>query len=60
MKAVIFSIIGRVIALALILAFVFGVVYITSNTKFLWLLFLIFCIDYVPIYESKTKYSVGD
>ncbi len=47
----VWSIIGRVIALIAVLAFVFGIVYITQNTKFLWLLFLIFTIELIPKYE---------
>ena len=49
MKAIIWAIIGRLLALFIILAFIFGIVYITSNPKFLWLLPLIFCVEYIPV-----------
>ena len=51
MKAVIISIICRCLAYVAILAFVFGVVYLTKNTKYLWLLLLIVTADYVPTYD---------
>ena len=60
MKYVVWSIIGRLIALIAILAFVFGIVYITQNTKFLWLLFLLFAVEFVPVYNITTKGNTND
>lgn len=53
MKAVIISIICRCLAFIAVLAFVFGIVYITKNPKYLWLLFLIISVYSVPTYECK-------
>ena len=64
MKAVIVSIIARLIAYIGVLAFVFGLVYTTQNTGFLWLLFLLLTVEFVPVYnyksESNTKKENGD
>lgn len=57
MKTPIYSIIGRLIAYLAVLAFVFGIVYMTQNTAYLWLLLLILTVDYVPTYEEKRIYK---
>ena len=53
MKAVIVSIICRCLAFLAILAFVFGIVYMTKNTRYLWLLCLLATVYCVPTYECK-------
>lgn len=53
MKTIICSVICRVIVIIAVLSFVFGVVWLTNNTKFLWLLFLIFSAEFIPTYEIK-------
>lgn len=60
MKAVIVSIIARLIAFLGVFAFVFGIVYITKNTGYLWLLFLLFTVEYVPLYENKVIRRAND
>ena len=52
MKAIAISVICRCIAFVSILAFVFGLIYISGNYGFLWLLFLLFTCYFVPTYES--------
>ena len=60
MKAVIISIIARLVAFLGVLGFVFGIVYMTKNTKFLWLLLLLLAVDLVPTYETRTVKDLGN
>ena len=53
MRAVIISIICRCLAYLAVLAFVFGIVHTTKNTKYLWLLLLIMTVYFIPTYECK-------
>ena len=50
MKAVIVSLIARLVVILGVLAFVFAIVYVTGNTKFLWLLFLLVSVFFIPTY----------
>lgn len=54
-KTLIFSIIGRTLVIFAVLLFVLGVVYITQNTKYLWLLLLLPICEFVPVYEIKHR-----
>lgn len=51
MKAVIISIIARLVAFLSVLGFVFGIVYITNDMRFLWLLWMLLAIEFIPTYE---------
>ena len=53
MKAVIISIIARLMAFLCVLGFVFGIVYITNDMRFLWLLWLLLAVEFVPVYSYK-------
>lgn len=53
MKLLVISIIARLLAFLGVLSFVFTIVYITNNTKFLWLLLLLLTVDLIPVYETK-------
>lgn len=59
MKAVIISIIARLLAFLGVLGFVFGIVYITNDMIFLWLLCLLPAVDFVPVYKT-TELKDGD
>ena len=52
MKAVIVSIVCRLLAYISVLAFVFGLVIWSGNYKFLWFLLLLLTCELVPLYES--------
>ena len=49
------SIICRLLGLIAVLAFVFGMVALTGNLHCLWLLFLLFAIEVIPVYEFTRK-----
>ena len=53
MKAVIVSVICRLLAYISVLAFVFGVVALSGNYNFLWLLLLLLTCEFVPTYQEK-------
>lgn len=53
MKAIIVSSICRLLAYISVLAFVFGIVALSGNYNFLWLLLLLLTCALVPVYESK-------
>lgn len=53
MKAIIVSVICRLIAYISVLAFVFGIVALTGKYVFLMLLFLLMTCDTIPVYQSK-------
>lgn len=53
MKAIIVSVICRLLAYIAVLAFVFGIVFLSGNYKFLWLLLLLLTCGFVPVYERK-------
>lgn len=64
-KGVIASIIAHVLVILSVLAFVFGIVYITNNTGFLWLLFLLLTTELLPNYKfeettTRTKQDVAN
>ena len=63
-KGVIASIVAHVLVILSVLAFVFGIVYITNNTGFLWLLFLLLATELLPNYKfeettTRAKQSTG-
>lgn len=51
MKAVVISVICRLLAYISILAFVFGIVYISGNYRYLWFLFLLPTCEFIPTFE---------
>lgn len=51
----IISIICRLLGLALIFGFVFGLVWLTGNLACLWLLFLLFAVEWIPVYEFSRR-----
>jgi hypothetical protein len=53
MKAIIISLICRTLIFISILGFVFGICYFTKNLNYLWLLWLLFGVWFIPIYEQK-------
>lgn len=53
MKAVIVSLICRLLAYMSVLAFVFGIVTLSGNYNFLWLLLLLLTCEFVPTYQTK-------
>lgn len=53
MKAIIVSLICRLLAYISVLAFVFGIVALSGNYNFLWLLLLLLTCALVPVCESK-------
>lgn len=54
-KAVIFSIIGRVVVILAVLSFVFGLFYITQDKSCLWFLLLVIICNFIPAYEIKHR-----
>lgn len=56
---VFFGIIGRLIAFIAILGFVFGIVALSGNYEFLWLLWLLPTVEFIPTYNFTT-YSDDD
>lgn len=61
MKCVfVFSIIMRTVALVAILAFVYAIVVFTNNMKFLWLLWLLIAVEFVPVYVHKGTIDKAD
>lgn len=52
MKAVIVSIVCRLLAYISVLAFVLGLVIWSGNYNFLWFLLLLLTCELVPLYES--------
>ena len=54
---IIASIVCRLIGLVAILAFVYSMVLFTGSLKCLWLLLLVFILDYIPTYEYKSGNS---
>ena len=57
MKAVIAGVICRVLAYIAILAFVFGLIYISKNYNYLWFLFLLITCEFIPIYTWKEEHE---
>lgn len=53
MRAIIVSLICRLLAYISVLAFIFGVVFLSENYNFLWLLFLLLTCEFVPTYQVK-------
>lgn len=51
------SVIFRFLAFAIVLAFVFGLVYISNNYKFLWFLFLLPTCTFIPVYQTPKQIS---
>lgn len=60
MKIVIISVICRLIAYISVLAFVYGVVAVSGNPKYLWLLALLITCELVPTYEIGHKDNEKD
>lgn len=60
MNAVVTSIICRCIAYLSVLAFVFGLVWMSGNYNYLWFLLLLFTCEIVPIYESGVSNNGTD
>ena len=60
MKAIAISIICRCIAYVSVLAFVFGLIYISGNYSYLWMLSLLITCPIVPTYEGRTTYDRTD
>ena len=54
---IIASIVGRLLGLVAILAFVYFMVVLTGSLSCLWLLFLLLAVELVPTYEFKHKTS---
>lgn len=54
MKLAIAGIIGRVVIFLGILGFVFALVYTSNNYKFLWFLFLLITVEFIPVYRVET------
>lgn len=54
-RIIIISIICRTIAIIAVLAFVFGLVYISGSYSFLWLLLLIISCTYIPVYAYDSN-----
>lgn len=55
MKVVIIALIAKVVVILSVLAFVFAIVYVTGNIKFLWLLFLLVSVYFIPTYTYTEK-----
>ena len=53
------SIICRVLALAVVLAFVYFMVVFSGSLHCLWLLFLLLAVDLVPTYEFKREFPIN-
>lgn len=53
MKVIIVAIFARLCLIIAVLAFVFGIVNLTGNPNFLWLLFLIISAEFIPVYKYK-------
>lgn len=51
------AVICRLLAYIAVLAFVFGLVYITNNYKFLWFLLLLCTCELIPIYQTPEQIS---
>lgn len=47
------SVICRLLGIAVILAFVYFMVYLTNNLSCLWLLLLLLTVGFIPVYEIK-------
>ena len=60
MKAIIISLICRTLAFIAVLAFVFGICFFTNNLHFLWLLFLILTVEFIPVFTFKRVSSVSN
>lgn len=54
-RIIIISIICRTIAIIAVLAFVFGLVYISGSYSFLWLLLLIIACTFIPVYAYDSN-----
>lgn len=54
---IIASIVCRLLALVAVLAFIFAMVTFTGSLHCLWLLFLLFAVEFVPTYEFKHRKS---
>ena len=55
MKAIIISIIARVIVILSVLGFTFAMYYVTHNLNMLWLLWLLLCAWLIPTYSYNHK-----
>lgn len=53
MKAIIISIIARVVVILGVLGFTFAMYYVTHNLNMLWLLWLLLCVWFIPKYEER-------
>lgn len=53
--SIITSIICRFLGLMGIFGFVFHMIVFTGNLRCLWLLFLLFAVEWIPVYEFKKK-----
>lgn len=60
MKATVISLICRTLAFISILGFVFGICYFTKNLTYLWLLFLLFTTEFIPVFEYKRVYETEE
>lgn len=54
MKPILWSILGKVLVIIAVLAFVLCLVLVTKNEDHLWLLFLLMCAEMIPTYSLKT------
>lgn len=54
---IIASIMGRLLGIIAILAFVYLMVALTSSFGCLWLLFLLLVVDFIPIYSFERDYN---
>ena len=53
MKAIIVAVICRLLAYISVLSFVFGIVALSGNYNFLWLLLLLLTCEFVPTYRFE-------
>ena len=54
-STIIVSVICRLLGVVAVLGFVAFMVYTTGKLGCLWLLWLLIAVDYIPVYEFKTK-----
>lgn len=52
---IVMSVIGRLLGVIAILAFVFAMVVFTGKLTCLWLLFLLLTVEFIPVYTFKTE-----
>lgn len=55
-SSIIASIICRLVGMIAVLAFVYAMVVFTGSLACLWLLFLLFTVEFIPTYEFKREF----